>query len=82
MFKMNQILKANPDVVQKEYEQWKGSQVYTKMIENANKYRFQVVSETDSGYLLKRNDGQEMPISKTEAHSYFIIDDNGGDNQL
>ncbi len=82
MFKVGQILKANLAKAEAEYVQWKGSQVYTNLMKAAETMRFEVTNETDSAYMIKRvSDGQTAPCSKAEAHSIFVVDDNGGDNK-
>ena len=74
MFKIGDILRVNLAVAQQQFADYKDTQPYHKMMEAAEKHRYEVVGETSKEYQLKRiEDNQPYVSPKSEVHSNFVI---------
>jgi len=74
MYKVGDILKVNLAVAGQQFADYKDTQPYQKMMEAAEKYRYEIIGETTMEYHLKRTeDGQTYVHSKSEVHSNFVV---------
>jgi hypothetical protein len=74
MFKVGDILKANMDEAELQYEGCKGTAVYETMMERAEKWRFKVLEDLGSMYKICRvHDKQTADVPKSEVHQNMVL---------
>jgi hypothetical protein len=74
MFKVGDILKANMNEAEEQYQGCKGTTVYNTLIKRAENYRFEVIGVTPGDYTLRRlSDGKENVWSKNQVHSDLVL---------
>jgi len=74
MFKIGDKIKANMATAELQYGEWKGSDVYTKMMQAAYEKRFEVSGISASDYIITRlEDKAILTASKGEAHTLFVL---------